>query len=422
MKGGFMNTNEALFEADFPKEEYAARYARARQLMDEKGLDALLLSLGIHLRYLTGYRTPFWGDSPGTPLALIPRDASKAPTLILSRYSEYTRDTTWIEDVRFTQPDQPSPFNNLLELAIDAIHSKGLARGAIGMDIGNAVRDNMPQVAFETIKGGLPEVRILDSASVMNPLRVIKSPAEIEALRNACNTSAAAWKAGLEALSEGMSEKELAAVICRTILQAGEEAGLYRPWIIYMAAGQDMAVWCNVLPGNYRVQKGDLVLVDGGCTRKGYHCDFIRWGVIGEPSVENRYLLETAIQANAACRAKIRAGVTCGEVQAAGAEVFNASSIDHEEWMALGQVGHGAGLDVHEDPFITAGNETLLEPGMVITVEPVIVKTSAGRFAKDPAKRYQGRAPDMMVVEDMVLVTESGYELLTPLQPYFWIV
>jgi len=417
-----MHTHEVLFEADFPKEEYAARYARARQLMDEKGLDALLLSLGIHLRYLTGYRTPFWGDSPGTPLALIPRDASKAPTLILSRYSEYTRDTTWIEDVRFTQPDQPSPFNNLLELAIDAIHSKGLARGAIGMDIGNAVRDNMPQVAFETIKGGLPEVRILDSASVMNPLRVIKSPAEIEALRNACNTSAAAWKAGLEALTEGMSEKELAAEICSAILQSGEEAGLYRPWIIYMAAGQDMAVWCNVLPGNYRVRKGDLVLVDGGCTRKGYHCDFIRWGVIGKPSAEDNYLLETAIQANAACRQKIRAGISCAEVQAAGAEVFNTASINHEDWMVLGQVGHGAGLDVHEEPFITAGNETLLEPGMVITVEPVIVKTKAGRFAQDPAKRYEGRAPDMMVVEDMVLVTETGYELLTPLQPYYWIV
>ena len=60
-----MNTAEIFYEPDFPKEEYAARYRRARQLMDENGYDALLLSLGIHLRYLTGYRTPFWGDAPG---------------------------------------------------------------------------------------------------------------------------------------------------------------------------------------------------------------------------------------------------------------------------------------------------------------------------------------------------------------------
>jgi len=415
-----MNTDGILFEADFPKEEYLARYTKACQLMDAIGIDALLLSLGIHLRYLTGYRTPFWGDLQVLPLALIPRDKEKAPILILSRYSEYTAGTSWIEDIRFTQPDRPSPFNSPLELVIDAVKAMGLDKGVIGMDIGSAVRDNMPYTAFEEIKQGLPGMKVVDASTVISPLRTIKSPAEIQVLQNACYTSGVAWQAGLEALKAGMSEKELAAVICSAVLQTGEEAGLFRPWIIYMAAGQDMKVWCNVLAGNYKVQNGDLVLVDGGCTRKGYHCDFIRWGVIGEPSSEDNYLLETAILANAACRQKIRAGVSCNEVQGAGAEVFKNSSIDHEDWIVLGQAGHGVGLDVHEDPFITAGNETLLEPGMIITVEPVIVKTSGGRFAKDPIKRYQGRAPDMMVVEDMVLVTETGYELLTPLQPYAW--
>jgi Xaa-Pro dipeptidase len=417
-----MYTDEILFEADYPDVEYTARYNMARQLMDEMGVDALLLSLGTHLRYLTGYRTPFWGDLQTLPVALIPRDREKTPTLILSRYSEFTAGTTWIEDIRYTQPDRPSPFNSPLGLAIDAVKSMGLDHGVIGMDIGSAVRDNMSYIAFEEIKRGLPEMKLVDASTVISPLRAIKSPAEIATLRSACNTSAIAWQAGMEALAKGMSLKELAAIICSKILQAGEEAGLYRPWIIYMAAGQDMRVWCNVLANNYRVQTGDLVLVDGGCTRKGYHCDFIRWGVIGDLSTENQYLLETAIQANAACRSKIRAGVTCGDVQAAGAEVFKKSDIDHEDWMVLSQVGHGVGLDVHEEPFITEGNETLLKPGMVITVEPVVVKTSAGRFAKDPTKRYEGRAPDMIVVEDNILVTESGYELLTPLQPYFWIV
>jgi hypothetical protein len=58
---------------------------------------------------------------------------------------------------------------------------------------------------------------------------------------------------------------------------------------------------------------------------------------------------------------------------------------------------------------------------MVITIEPLIVKTKVGRFAQDPDNRYRGRAPDMMVVEDNIVVTENGYELLTPLQPYLWI-
>jgi Xaa-Pro dipeptidase len=415
-----MQTDEILFEADFPVQEYESRFSKARHFMAEKDMDALLLSLGIHLRYLTGYRTPFWGDTPGIPLALIPRDADKPPILFLSKYSEYTSEATWIEDIRYTQPDRPPPFSDPLGLAIDAVKSMGLEKGVLGMDINSAVRDNMPHAAFETIKRGLPDARIEDANMVMSPLRAVKSSYEIEVIKNACHTSGIAWKAGLEALKEGMSEKELASVICSTVLQAGDEAGLYRQWIIYMAAGTEMAVWCNVLPGNYRVQKGDLVLVDGGCIRKGYHCDFIRWGIVGEPAPEHNRLLETAIVANAACKRVIRAGVTCGEVFQAGLDAYRNSGIDTDEWLVLGQVGHGVGLDVHEDPFLTSGNETLLEPGMVITVEPVIVKTSAGRFAKDPAKRYQGHAPDMIVVEDMVLVTETGYELLTPLQPYAW--
>jgi Xaa-Pro aminopeptidase len=416
-----MEIKEIIFEADFPLEEYQARYCKAQSKMEEEGIDALLLSLGIHLRYLTGFRSPFWGDAPGLPLALIPKDSNHEPVLILSRYNEYTSDSSWIEDIRFVHSDRPAPFNDPLVLAEDTLKSWELSEGVIGMDISSSVRDNIPITAFEKLKLGLPNARIVDTSSVLTPLRQIKSPAEIEILKNACQTSGLAWKAGLEALKEGMSEKELAAVIGSTILKEGEEAGLYRPWIIYMAAGSDLSVWCNVLPGNYRVQKGDLVLVDGGCTRKGYHCDFIRWGVVGEPSREDQYLLDTAIEAIAACKEAIKPGVSCGDIHAIGKKVYKAASIDQDDWQVWSPAGHGIGLEVHEAPFLSPRNETILEPGMVITVEPLIVKTKSGRFSLDPDNRYRGRAPDMMVVEDNILVTENGYELLTPLQPYFWI-
>jgi Xaa-Pro dipeptidase len=416
-----METKGILFEADFPRWEYESRYLKAQQLMDEKGVDALLLSLGIHLRYLTGYRSPFWGDAPGIPLALIPKDLSSEPTLILAPHTEYTTESTWIGNIRYVRPDSSVPLNDPLALAIDTIKSSGLDKGVIGMDISSSVRDNMPFAAFEFIKLGLPGVQVVDSNIIMSPLRQIKSALEIEALRSACNTSGLAWKAGLESLKEGMSEKELAEVIGGTILKAGEEAGLFRPWIIYMAAGKDLSVWCNLLPGNYRLQDQDLVLVDGGCTRKGYHCDFIRWGVMGKPSKEYEYLLETAIEALTACKEAIKPGVSCGNIHRVGAEVYKNSKIDQSEWQVWAPAGHGVGLDVHEEPFLTPDNEEILKPGMVITVEPLIVKTKTGRFAQDPSNRYNGYAPDMMVMEDIVVVSETGYELLTPLQPYYWI-
>lgn len=417
-----METDEIRFDPEFSIEEYKSRYQKAQELMIEQGIDALIISLGIHLRYLTGYRAPFWGDAPGTPLAIIPKNTEYKPVLILSRYLEFSTESTWVEDIRYAQADRPAPLNDPLALAVDTIKSWGFAEGVIGMDISSSVRDNMPFTAFESIKQSLPDAHIVDTLPVMSPLRQIKSEAEIEVLRKACETSMAAWKAGLEALHEGMSEKELAAVIGSTILEKGEEAGLYRPWIIYMAAGSNLEVWCNILPGNYRVQSGDLVLIDGGCTRKGYHCDFIRWGAIGEPSREDQYLLDTAVEAMTACKEAIKPGVTCGEVHAVGEKVYETANINHDDWQVWSPAGHGIGLEVHEAPFLSPGNETILQAGMVITVEPLIVKTKAGRFAQNPDRRYRGLAPDMMVVEDNIVITETGCDLLTPLQPYYWIV
>jgi Xaa-Pro dipeptidase len=416
-----MDTHGVLFEADFPPAEYRARYERAQAVMDASGVDAVLLSLGIHLRYLAGYRTPFWGDAPGIPLALMPRDPAVSPTLILSRNLEFTAQTSWIKDVRYFAPERCAPFNDPCDLAVDVIRSAGLARGTIAMDLGNAVLDNMPAAAFDRIRSGLPDARFVDAADTMSRLRQIKSPAEIEVLRSACRTTCDAWRVGLESIREGMREKDLAAEICCAILRAGDEAGQIRPWVIYMASGRDMRVWCNVLPGHYQLRSGDLVLIDGGATCKGYHADIIRWGAVGEPSADDRYVLDVALEAHAACRSAIRAGVPCSEVYRVGADIYRRSRIDHDDWTARPPAGHGIGLEVHEAPFLTPDNQSPLQPGMVITVEPLIVRTLSGRFATDPTRCYDGRAPDMAAVEDDVVVTENGCELLTPPQPHVWI-
>jgi len=413
-----MGREEAMFRADFPPEEYKTRYDKAREQMGVLGIDALLLSLGIHLRYMAGYRTPFWGDAPGIPLAIIPRDPGIAPALILSRYGEFTAGSSWIEDVRYVRPDTPAPFGDACSLAVDTIRGKGLAKGTIAMDVGTAVLDNMPSTAFDKIRDDLPDAHVVDASSVMSRLRQVKSTAEVEVLKSACHTTCEAWRAGLEALKAGISEKEVAAVACRTILDVGEEAGLVRPWIMWLASGREMATWCNILPSNYRLQEGDLVVIDGGCSYKGYICDMMRWGSIGEPDAEDGYLFEVAIEATARCQEAVRPGVSCDEIYRIGARVFEKSRIDHELWKVFTPAGHGVGLEVHEAPVIAAGNETLLEPGMVVTMEPLVVKTHGGRFSVDPEQRYQGRAPDMFVVEDIVLVTDGGHELLTPLQPY----
>jgi Xaa-Pro aminopeptidase len=163
----------------------------------------------------------------------------------------------------------------------------------------------------------------------------------------------------------------------------------------------------NVPPFDKPMEPGDLVVVDGGAQRNDYWSDMMRMACIGEPSDEQRRLFDADLAAQRAGMAAVRPGTSVSEpCQAAYESLLDAGLGEHVP--SLERVGHGLGLDVHEPPSLALGGDTTIEPGMVLTVEPIfsdLPNYEIGNFA----------------MEQILLVSETATELLTPFSDELWI-
>jgi Xaa-Pro dipeptidase len=385
---------------EFPVEEYRRRYARAVRLMDEEGLDALLLTHELNVRYFTGYLTILWESRFRSLVALLPRDVEKGPTLILpGQETGNALGTSWVPD-RILYPDQEPVVPHLVQ----ALRDKGLEGGRIGMELGFGTRLGMTQEDFSAFRSAVPSAEIIDAATIAQTVRMVKSPAEVERIRRACEISQAAIRAGFTALRPGMTEKELAAILGSTMYAEGAELGS-RPTFLTVDAYPGRRKMVNSIASDHRIAEGEMVMVDGGATHGGYATDFIRQACLGEPTPDQRRWFDVAVEANDAAIAAIRPGAAGADVYEAGLAVFEKHGLSR--YNVLNIVGHGTGMEIHELPWLgergaVYSSETVLEPGMVFCVEPVI----AGMDGPD-------WNAGIFIVEDKVLVTQTGHEVLT---------
>jgi Xaa-Pro aminopeptidase len=199
-----------------------------------------------------------------------------------------------------------------------------------------------------------------------------------------------------------MTEKELARVMGSTMYAEGAELGT-QPSFLALFGGPDRYMHVNGLASDNVLGEGDLVLIDGGAVFQGYSTDFIRQASVGEPTAEQRRYFEICVEANNAAIDAIRPGVEGADVYAAGVAVFEREGL--LEYNVLNIVGHGTGMEVHELPWLGEGgvvytSSTVLEPGMVVCIEPVIGGMDDWRAG-------------CFIVEDKVLVTDTGAQVLT---------
>ena len=394
--------------AEFPLEEYTSRYARACRLMEHEGLYAVLVTQDLNVRYFAGYLSILWASRFRPYVAILPRDSSLGPTLIVpAQETGNATHTSWIADL-VIYPDQENPIPYIAE----ALAEKGLD-GKIGTELGFGQRIGMTVNQLEALKTTIAPAELVDATPLTQAVRMIKSPREVDCLRRACAISQAGIKAGYESLVPGMSEKELASVIGSTMYAEGAELGT-QPSFFGLNAGPERYKVVNALASEYRIQPGDLVMADCGAVYHGYSTDFIRQACLGEPTAEQRKWFSIAVEANQACIEAIRPGVTGADVYEAGIAVFEREGL--LDYNVLNIVGHGTGMEIHELPWLgerdsvyTAG--TVLQPGMVVCIEPII----AGMDGPD------WRA-GLFIVEEKVLVTDDGAEVLTDaLSPELWV-
>lgn len=375
--------------SDFSTEEYAGRLSRARRLMKKDSFDFLLLSQAENLIYLTGYRTILYQSKFRPFLAVIPREGD--PVLILPNLEKGDGEkTSYIEDVRTwgAVPGVVGP--DPLSVVRDVVIEKRLDEGKGGIELGMGQRLGMTYKQFEDLKGLVPKVRFEDCSIVMWPLRMIKSKEEISCIREACRITDVACNAALEVSREGVSEWQIARVLGRTMMEEGADI----PGFLVVASGVERYDMINPYASQRKFRKGDMVNLDLGAVYKGYWSDLTRGFFIGKPTDRQMAFYEAAKEINQAAIQKVRPGIEVSEVDKAAEETIH--KLGYRPYM-LHRTGHSLGLEIHELPSISPDDHTLLEPGMVLTVEPGIYDFKIGAFR----------------IEDTLVVTEKGYEYLT---------
>lgn len=370
---------------EFSETEYKKRYARAVDLMGQNGLDGLVVTAEANYNYFSGFRhfTP-WTTFTRPVLLIMSKDTD--PVLLVQGFqrADVGRDT-WVTDVR----GYPDMLGVPVEMVKEVFGELQLTGKRIGMELGYEQRMGMTFNDFVKLQEALDDTQFTDAADLLWKLRMVKSEAEIEAHRQSCAAATKAFEVCFDRAEEGMTEKEVAQIASNTVIKEGAELGFT---IVCSGPGNYDRV--AGMPTNRRLQKGDMIWFDMGVVSQGYWCDFCRAGVVGGPTDEQRRLQELICQITDKGIEATRPGVLAKDLAiACGAE---ATRLNLDFSFEAGRLGHGVGLMSTEPPHIAVYDDTVLESGMVITLEPGVVNEQ-GTF----------------IAEQNFVVTPDGAEVLS---------
>jgi Xaa-Pro aminopeptidase len=396
--------------ADCTREEFDRRTQRLREEMERSGVDALLVTSQADVRYTTGFYEVGWIIPAFFYAAVIPRRADLPSAIFVPEGDQIQTQASWIETV--VRWDYPVGFytgrvgDALVDALVGWLDRMGLRKGRLATEIGPHARIGLSVEAFDRLRSELPGVSWSDSGDVIWPVRAVKSAEEIRRLRQAARISCVSVRAGFEALHDGATEREIANVMAAAMHTNGATSVGF----LSLYAGPDRALWADSIPRREMVTRpGSLLQFDGGCTYDGYYCDFKRMASLGEPTPDQRRFYTIARASEQAAIDVVGPGVTCGEVYEASQRVIrDAGYGDFVDWcqsVGWSGIGHGLGLDIHEQPGLSIGNATRLESGMVLAIEPFFWHD--GRYPLWEVQAKYG-------CEDVVLVTDTGHETLTP--------
>jgi len=364
-------------------DERRARIGKARRLMVEHGMGAIVLEPGTSMNYFVNVR---WGTSERPFLLVIPLKgelAYVAPGFEEARAREVTKFTN---DIRVWQEDE-----DWGKVVAGILKDRGVATGKVGVE--ERVRFFIP----EGLRAAAPQVQFVLATPVTAGCRMIKSPSEIALMQRANDITIEAYRAAFASLTDGMTQFEFGAVIRAAFDALGAPAG---------SAGAQFGRYSAFPHGSITPQKlkeGDVVLVDGGCTIEGYQSDITRTTVFGKPSQRqiDVWNLEKAAQTAAFKAAQV--GATCESVDAAARQVITDAGFgpDYKVPGLPHRTGHGIGMDGHEWTNFVRGNKTRLAPGMCFSDEPMIA--IYGEFG--------------VRLEDCLYITDSGPKFFTLQSP-----
>jgi Xaa-Pro aminopeptidase len=370
----------------FPPEEFADRTTKAQAAMDKAGLSGLLLMTEAEVRYFSGFHTLFW-QSPTRPWFLFVPAKGK-PIAIIPEIGAMLMRQTWIDDIRTW--NAPSPDDDGISLLTGLLSPLASQNASIGVLKGHETALRMPLGDYERLIAALPGLEINDATGLIRPLRMVKSPREIEKLSHICTVGSRTFDRIPDFANAGTPLDEVFRAFRHAALDAGADD------VPYLVGGADRGGYRDVIspPSDRPLQTGDILMLDTGATWDGYFCDFDRNFAIGQADDLSRRAYDVLWRATEAGITAARPGTTCRELfQAMQSVIAEMDSSGGD----VGRLGHGLGMQLTEWPSHAAFDDTVIKENMVLTLEPSL-SYSDGRI---------------MVHEENIVIRSSGAELLT---------
>ncbi|HOD28725.1 MAG TPA: Xaa-Pro peptidase family protein [Syntrophales bacterium] len=346
---------------------YARRRSRLVDRLSDWGLDALLLTGEANLRYLTGFA--------GTDAALLLTEG-RASLLVDGRFLTEARET--VPELEIVE------IRDLIEGIAAALADGAPAR--VGFESG-VLTVHVHQRLLAALGAGVSLRPLFNELSL---LRAVKDEEEVHCMQKAAEIASSALQAILPDLRPGIAERDIALELDFRMRRQGAEGSSF-PTIV--ASGPQSAL-PHATPGARKIQPGDGVVIDYGAVFQGYRSDETCTVFVGDPDCEALAAYAQVLEAQKLAIAALRAGVVCRDVDRIARDALRRGG--WERFFSHG-TGHGVGLDVHEAPRLNARSESILEAGMVVTVEPGVYLP--GRWG--------------IRIEDMVLIRADGFEILS---------
>ena len=365
----------------FNIDQFEKRTLKAQQLMQQYGLDALLLTTETSVRYFTGFLTRFW-ESPTRPWYLIIPPQGK-PIAVIPSIGQALMDKTWVEDIRtWPSPDLKDDGISLLSDTLEEVAKNK----NIGIPSGTETFVRMPQTDLKKLS---QNVKLTSDFDIVKKLRMTKSNEEIDKIEKACRIAEKAFQRVPEIAFEKVNLDEVFRKFQILCLEAGAD------WVPYLAGGADTEGYDDVIsPAKVApLKKQDILMLDTGLVWDGYFCDYDRNWSVGTPSKTVSGAYSQLLEASDAAFELAKPGATASDLFHAMNSILtlNSSSTD------AGRLGHGVGMSLTEWPSIIPDDHTVLEKGMVLSLEPGIAVKNK-----------------IIVHEENIEITETGARYLSP--------
>ncbi|MBE3590422.1 MAG: aminopeptidase P family protein [Firmicutes bacterium] len=345
------------------------RARRALENAREHGADALIVQSAPNRRYLTGFT------------------GSEGTIVITSEGVHLLVDFRYVEQAKLQAPGAHVQMYRREELwakVAEALAAAGARRPGFEAE-------HVSWARWRKMVESLPEgVEAVPVTGAVERVRAVKDAGELELIRRAMRITDEALAAVLPEVRPGVRERELALRLEWEMKRRGAEGTAFD----FIVASGPRSAMPHGVAGDRALERGDFVTFDIGARYQGYCADMTRTVILGEADERQRAIYDLVLRAQEAALAAVRAGVRASEVDAAARRVI--ADAGYGEAFGHG-LGHGVGLDVHEAPSLNARSEDVLEEGMVVTIEPGVYLEGWGGVR----------------IEDSVVVTAAGYELLT---------